>query len=192
MVRDQKVVTVFGSGSAPEGSDECESAARLGQALAAHGLAVCNGGYGGTMLAAARAAHEADAHTIGVTLGSAGWGPANPFIRREISCTSLAERIMTLLEMGDGYVVLPGGTGTLAEIGLLLELLNKGMMKPAPVVFLGDHWQPLLSLLRGEGLFHGAPPYAASEGIEMLGRIAWASDPESAAAFLAANLGTGT
>ena len=83
-------VTVFGSGSAHEGDEEFRRAEQLGKALAERGLALCNGGYGGTMLAAARAARLAGGTAIGVTLS--GSAP-NPRITREIPCGSLVERI---------------------------------------------------------------------------------------------------
>src|SRR3974390_2511570 len=63
----EKIVTVFG-GSRPEaGAAEYEEARALGAALSKRGLAVCTGGYGGTMEAASRGAKESGGKVYGVT-----------------------------------------------------------------------------------------------------------------------------
>jgi hypothetical protein len=181
-------VTIFGSGTVPEGSAEFQQAERLGRLLGESGFTVCNGGYGGTMLAAARGARQAHATTIGVTLSKGPWPKANPWIVREVACQGLPERIIKLLEAGDAYVVLAGGTGTLAEIGLMLELLNKGFLPPRPVVFLGPFWSPLLRLLASEPVLAGQPAYRPVEGITLTGNVAGARSAETAVEFLRENL----
>ena len=112
-----KTVTVFGSSLPGEGSTAYVEAQRLGRLLAEAGYAVCNGGYGGLMEASARGAREAGGHTIGITCVI--WPrPANPYIVEEVRTQNFPERLMTLIERGDAYLVLPGGTGTLAELAL--------------------------------------------------------------------------
>ncbi len=181
---EQPIVTVFGSGSAAEGSEEFDRAARLGACLAERGLAICNGGYGGTMRAAAREARHRGVPTVGVTLSGGSWGGANPYIDHEIRCATLAERIMTLLETGDACVVLPGGTGTLAEVGLMLETINKGLLAEKPCVFVGEFWRPLLDLMQGERLLRRSALYPSLPGVEVNGGVATTDDPETAAEFL--------
>lgn len=181
-------VTVFGSGSAREGSEAWRQAEQLGAALARRGFALCNGGYGGTMLAAARAAREAGGTTIGVTLSGARWPEANPWVSHEMPCKTLVERIMTLLRTGDAYVALGGGTGTLAEVGLMLDLINKGLLPLKPALFLGQSWMPLLALLKEEPILRRPAVHARFEGVTFVGKIACAESPEVAAAFLAANV----
>src|ERR1700733_6054580 len=122
-----KTVTIFGSSLPAEGSKAYLEAQSLGRLLAEAGFAVCNGGYSGIMEASARGAREAGGHTIGVTC--IVWQrPANPFIAEEIRTRSFPERLMTLVERGDAYVVLPGGTGTLAELALCWEMMNKASL----------------------------------------------------------------
>jgi len=191
MERPDKVsraVTIFGGASAREGSAEFTQAERLGTALAKRGLAVCNGGYGGTMLAAARGARQAGGVTLGVTLKGQSASGANAWIQREIACEDLLQRIMKLLELGDAYVVLPGGTGTLAETSLMLELMNKGLLPLKPVVLLGPFWLPLLEVLRGERILCGDRPHAQTKGVSLMGEMACTNSPEAAAEFLDANV----
>jgi hypothetical protein len=150
-----KTVTVFGSALPGEGSKAYVEAQRLGQLLAEAGYAVCNGGYGGLMEASARGACEASGHTVGVTC--AIWPrPANPYIVEEVRTQSFPERLMTLVERGDAYLVLPGGTGTLAELALCWEMMNKGSLSKTvggrkPLLVMAPYWQPVIDCLRQEG-----------------------------------------
>jgi len=142
------IVSVFGS-STPGPSDPLyQTAYELGHMIATLGLTLCNGGYGGTMAAAARGAVEAGGHTIGVTCTQFGRGGPNPYIRQEIPTFDLFQRLETLLRLGRAYVVLPGGTGTLVELALAWELLNKGLLRrQRPVIVLGDTWRPVVECI---------------------------------------------
>ena len=106
----EKTVTIFGTSKACPGDLAYAQAKQIGRLLALAGLAIANGGYGGTMLAAARGASQAGGITIGVTCSEFKQSTANEYITREITTSSLDERLNKLIEMGDGYVVLPGET----------------------------------------------------------------------------------
>jgi len=141
----QRIVTVFGSAAPRSGEQLYETARQLGAGLARLGLTVCNGGYGGTMEATARGAREAGGHTIGITCRALDRPGANAYIREVIETGTLLERLETLLRLGRAYVVLPGGTGTLAELALCWEMRNKGLIEAArPLVLLGDWWRPVV------------------------------------------------
>jgi uncharacterized protein (TIGR00730 family) len=150
-----KTVTIFGSSLPSEGSAAYEDARRLGRLLAERGFAVCNGGYGGLMEASARGAREAGGHTIGVTCTI--WrAAANKWIVEEVRTLSFLERLTALLERGDAYVVLPGGTGTLAELALVWEMMNKSTLAKTvggrkPLLVVAPYWQPVIDCLRQEG-----------------------------------------
>ncbi len=146
-----RVVTVFGSSTPKPRQPAYQLAADLGGALARAGFTVCNGGYGGTMEAAARGAVEAGGHTIGVTCRAFRRGGPNAYIRQEVPTFDLFSRLNTLIRLGDAYVVLPGGTGTLLELAAVLELASKSVLRPArPILILGDFWCPVLRLVRAE------------------------------------------
>jgi uncharacterized protein (TIGR00725 family) len=149
-----KTVTIFGSSLPSEQTPAYEEARDLGRGLAKLGFAVCNGGYGGLMEASARGAREAGGHTIGVTCSI--WPrDANRWIAQEVRTASFPERIMTLISMGDAYVVLPGGTGTLAELALAWEMMNKSVLSTTvggrkPLLIIGSYWQPVIGCLDQE------------------------------------------
>jgi hypothetical protein len=123
--------------------------------LAEAGLAVGNGGYEGLMAASARGAREAGGHTIGITCVL--WPrAANPWIDEEVRTHSFSERLMTLIERGDAYIVLPGGTGTLAELALAWEMMNKSSLSRTvggqkPLLVMSPYWLPVIECLKQEG-----------------------------------------
>jgi uncharacterized protein (TIGR00730 family) len=162
---DRRIVTVFGSSKAAPLEESYQIAFELGRKIAELGLTLCNGGYGGTMAAAARGAVEAGGHTIGVTCTRFGRSGPNPFIRQEIPTFGLLERLNTLIQLGRAYVVLPGGTGTLAELALVWELLNKGLLRgDRPLIVLGQWWQPTIErVLQAQP--DAVPPHVV-EGVE--------------------------
>jgi uncharacterized protein (TIGR00730 family) len=149
-----KTVTIFGSSLPPEQTPAYEEARELGRLLVECGFAICNGGYGGLMEASARGAREAGGHTIGVTCCL--WErSANPWIVQEVRTSSFSERIMTLISLGDAYVALPGGTGTLAELALVWEMMNKSALSATvggkkPLLIMGSYWQPVINCLDQE------------------------------------------
>lgn len=150
-----KTVTVFGSSQPGEASAAYAEARRLGRLLAEAGFVVCNGGYRGLMEATARGAREAGGHTVGVTC-TIWQGKANSWIVEEVRTPSYPARLMTLIERGDAYIVLPGGTGTLAELALAWEIMNKANLSgaavgPKPLLVMAPYWQPVVECLKQEG-----------------------------------------
>lgn len=149
------VVTVFGSSKPREGDAEYETAQEVGRRLAEAGFTVCNGGYGGIMEASARGAKEAGGVTIGVVARIFST-VSNPFIDRKIVENSLVDRLMKLIELGDAYVVLKGGTGTLVELALVWELMNKRLAAEKPIVVVGSFWSPVIKTLNEDLAYEGS------------------------------------
>lgn len=167
-----KTVTIFGSSLPGEATEAYAEARRLGGLLAEAGFAVCNGGYRGLMEATARGAREAGGHTIGVTCTV--WpGKANRWIVEEVRTHSFPERLMTLIERGDAYIVLPGGTGTLAELALAWEMMNKSSLSRTvggqkPLLVMAPYWLPVIDCLKQEGQLHSGPPEWQAPAMEIV------------------------
>jgi len=148
---DKKIITVFGTARAKPGDSAYKLAYRVGKLLAQADFVIANGGYGGTMLAAAKGAAQADGEVIGVTCSAFKQSTANEYITREIVTGSLDERLDTLIKLGQAYVVLPGGTGTLLELAKVWELKNKGFLQvDKPIILIGRFWKPLVDLLAAD------------------------------------------
>jgi len=147
----EKTVTIFGTGRAKPADSAYMLAYRIGKLLARAGFIIANGGYGGTMLAAAKGAAEAGGEIIGVTCSAFKRSSANEYVTREIVTDSLDERLDTLIKLGQGYVVLPGGTGTLLELAKVWELKNKGFLEAGrPIILVSGFWKPLVDLVAAD------------------------------------------
>jgi uncharacterized protein (TIGR00730 family) len=149
-----KVITVFGSSRPIEGDEEYQLAYEVGKQLSLAGFTLCNGGFGGIMEASARGAKEAGGKTIGVTFNIKSRA-ANSWIDENIHVPALIDRMMKLVELGDAYVVLKGGTGTLLELAAVWEFINKGLLAEKPIVIIGDFWSGVVETLREELLWEG-------------------------------------
>jgi predicted Rossmann-fold nucleotide-binding protein len=99
------------------------------------------------MEAVSRGAKEAGGRTLAVTAKSFS-SPANAWIDEEIRVDTWQERLFELIARGHGYVACPGGTGTLVELAVVWEMLNKGVMRKRPMIVLGNFWQPVIECVR--------------------------------------------
>ncbi len=143
-----RTISIFGTSKAIAGDKVFETAYDIGKSLAGKGFVIANGGYGGTMLAAAKGASEAGGEVTGVTCAAFGRKGANEFVSKEIHTASLGERLKTLVELGDGYIVLMGGTGTLLELADVWEHKNKGFIsEDKPVIIVGQFWKGLVETI---------------------------------------------
>ena len=145
---NKKIITIFGSGRVKPEQKAYKLAYELGTLLAEAGFVIANGGYGGTMLAAAKGANKAGGKVIAVTCSAFGKTKANAYSSEVIVTDSLDHRLDTLIKLGQAYVVLPGSTGTLLELAKVWEFKNKGFLaQKKAVILLGDYWKALVNLL---------------------------------------------
>jgi uncharacterized protein (TIGR00725 family) len=143
----ERIVTVFGSSRPASGDADYQEAFELGSELGARGFAVCAGGYGGVMEAVSRGAKEAGGKSYGVTAEFFG-REANKWIDVEVRMKTWEERLFELIRLGHGFVACKGGTGTLVELAVVWEMLNKSVMEERPFAVLGDFWKPILDRVR--------------------------------------------
>ncbi|MCU4752602.1 TIGR00725 family protein [Halobacteria archaeon AArc-curdl1] len=122
-------VSVIGGGSITD--EQTTRAEALGRELARRGHTVVCGGRGGTMEAVCRGAKAEGGQTIGI-LPSSRRTEANPYVDVPIA-TGLGHARNALVPLnGDAVIALPGGAGTLTEIGF-------GAIFDRPLVSLGSH-----------------------------------------------------
>jgi hypothetical protein len=93
------------------------------------------------------------------------------------------ERLFELIRLGEGFVACKGGTGTLVELAVVWEMLNKGVMLGKPFVVLGEFWTPIIERVREVEAHH------SSRWSEAVGRLVhMAHTPADAAEHLAQRL----
>lgn len=142
-----KIITTFGSGLLPSDEIVYGDIVEIGKHLAENKYIVCTGGYAGTMEAVSKGAKSAGGRTYGITVSSWSNIP-NKYIDEETKMPNPVERLMELIALGDAYMIFRGGTGTLVEISLTLELMNKSMMKEKQLFFFSDFWRNTIDTLR--------------------------------------------
>jgi len=142
-----KIITVFGSAFVQENDPYYNEIFQIGKLLAQSGFTVCSGGYAGIMEAVSKGAKSAGGKTIGVTVSSWTSKP-NPYIDEEVKMPNLMERITELITLADAYIILKGGTGTLVELSVALELMNKNAMTQKPIIMYGNFWGNLIEILK--------------------------------------------
>jgi len=174
------VVTVFGSSRAEPDGEEYRSAMRLGTLIAQKGWTLCNGGHEGTMEAASRGAKEVGGRTIGVSFKVYRGPRPNRWLDDEVIAETLFARLEKLVTLGDAYIVLRGGIGTLLELALVWNLVQSQEFAHKPVVVVGDSWAQVM-----EAWTSSLPmwPWEAAA-------LHFAPSVDEAIAFLAAKLST--
>jgi uncharacterized protein (TIGR00730 family) len=148
-------VSLFGSSRPQAGDPEYTLAKETGTLLARAGFVVCNGGYGGIMEASARGAKEAGGKTLGIICSAFPGRTANRWIDEVIVEETLINRLMKLMTLGNAYVILKGGTGTLLELAAVWEFMNKRLMQEKPIVLVGDFWAGVVGTLQEEMEWEG-------------------------------------
>jgi len=102
------------------------------------------------MEASARGTSDAGGFSLGVTTGFYAGQSPNKWLSEVLETATPIDRLLRLVHEGDGYVILPGGTGTLLEFAAVWEMINKEILSSRPVVFLGDFWHSVISLVSAE------------------------------------------
>ena len=142
-------VTVFGSARIREGSPIYEIGREVGRRLAEAGFAVITGGGPGTMEAANRGCQEAGGFSIGCNIELPHEQSLNPYVDMGIEFRYFFARKTMFVKYADGFVILPGGFGTLDELFEALTLIQTGKIEHFPIVLMGrEYWQGLIDWMR--------------------------------------------
>jgi uncharacterized protein (TIGR00730 family) len=148
--------TIFGSARIAEGHPVYEAARRAGRLFAEAGFAVVTGGGPGVMEAANRGAREAGGVSVGFNIELPHEQRANPYVDIQVMFDHFYARKVMLVKAAEGFVLFPGGFGTLDELfeSLTLEQTNKVLDFPVSLVGT-EYWQGLLDWLAAEPLRRG-------------------------------------
>ena len=144
-----RFVAVFGGAAVDNNSLQWQKVFKLGRELALRRAIIINGGYGGVMEASAAGARSVGGVTIGVTCDNLPEKSANPFILHEWKVERWDQRLLTLVWLSDGYAVMPGSSGTLVELSMVIETQLKGFIPARPIVCLESYWKPVIRRIDG-------------------------------------------
>jgi uncharacterized protein (TIGR00730 family) len=149
-------VSVFGSARTPPGDPHYELARAVGRALGAAGFSVITGGGPGVMEGANRGAHEAGATSVGINIELPYEQEMNPYVDVPLRFHYFFTRKVMFVRYACGFVVLPGGFGTLDELFEALTLMQTRRTVGFAVVLMDSgYWDGLLDWVRGRMLGEG-------------------------------------
>ena len=139
----------FGSARTPEGHPEYELARETAMLAGQAGLAIITGGGPGAMEAANRGAREAGVQSIGLNIELPFEQGMNPYVDLGLEFHYFFTRKVMFVRYASGFVVFPGGFGTLDELFESLTLIQTGKVRNFPVILVGsDYWRDLFDWLR--------------------------------------------
>lgn len=141
-------ITVFGSARFKEDHEYYKAAMEVGKGIAGMGFTTMTGGGPGVMEAANRGAFENKGRSVGCNIVLPMEQYANPYTHRSLTFKYFFVRKVLLLKYSYGFVVLPGGAGTMDEFFETLTLIQTGVIKDFPIVLIGkEFYQDLLDLV---------------------------------------------
>jgi hypothetical protein len=153
-------VTIFGSARMTTSDELYLRVRETAAALARMGCDIVTGGGPGLMAAANEGAKAGDPtgriRSIGLTieLPDIEEGP-NPYLDRITAHRTFFSRLHHFVRMSQAFLVFPGGIGTALESFMTWQLVQVGMLRERPVVFVGAHWRGLFEWMRSTVLQGG-------------------------------------
>ena len=150
-----RAVSVFGSARTPTEAPEYAMGRELGGKLVQAGWAVITGGGPGAMEAANRGASEAGGLSVGLGIELPFEQSLNEWVDLGLNFRYFFARKTMFVKYSQGFVILPGGFGTMDELFEALTLVQTRKVNQFPVVLLGTaFWQPMVDWVRGTLLEH--------------------------------------
>jgi uncharacterized protein (TIGR00730 family) len=146
---DRPAVTIFGSARITEQHPAYVAAREAGRLFAEAGFAVVTGGGGGAMEAANRGCKEGGGLSVGFNIELPHEQRANAYLDIELTFAHFYARKTMFVKAAEGFVIFPGGFGTLDELYESLTLIQTGKVLHFPVVlFDSSYWDGLLDWTR--------------------------------------------
>jgi uncharacterized protein (TIGR00730 family) len=153
---DRPAAALFGSARVAEGSPPYEAARTVGKLFAERGWAVVTGGGGGVMEGANRGAKEGNGLSVGFNIVLPHEQAPNPYLDISYTFEHFYARKVCFVRPSEGFVIFPGGFGTLDELYESLTLIQTGKNKNFPVVlFDTEYWGEMIDWIRGDLLAAG-------------------------------------
>jgi uncharacterized protein (TIGR00730 family) len=150
---DRPAVSIFGSARVREGTAPYDQARATAKRFAAAGWAVVTGGGPGVMEAANRGCKEGGGVSVGFNIELPHEQSANPYLDISLTFSHFYARKTMFVKAAEGFVVFPGGFGTVDELFESLTLIQTGKIRHFPVVlFERAFWEPMLAWVREQAL----------------------------------------
>jgi hypothetical protein len=163
---DRPAVALFGSARVREGSSPYDEAEAVARKFGEAGWAVVTGGGPGVMEAANRGAREGGGLSVGFNIVLPHEQHVNHYLDIEYTFDHFYARKVAFVRPSEGFVIFPGGFGTLDELFEALTLIQTGKIQHFPVVlFDSDYWRGMVDWIRVKLLAGGM---ISADDIELL------------------------
>ncbi len=183
MAKQERLVSIFGSARTKPGTSDYEMGVKVAEELVRRGFNILTGGGPGIMEAGNKGAQQAKGASAAVTIDLPHEQRTNAFVDRGRAATfrHFFVRKVMFVKYAHGFVVLPGGFGTLDEFFEAITLIQTRKTKAFPVVLMGKaYWSGLLEWIKGTMLPAGM---ISAQDLEL---FTVTDDPAEAAALIAA------
>jgi uncharacterized protein (TIGR00730 family) len=138
-------VTIFGSARTKRDEESYKTTLKVSEMLARRGFAVISGGGGGIMEAANKGARMGKGVSVGLNIQLPEEQKPNRYQNKSLTFRHFFARKVMFVKYASGYVIMPGGFGTLDEFFESLTLIQTGKMRRFPVVLMGrKYWEGLI------------------------------------------------
>src|ERR1043166_3364768 len=149
-------VSIFGSARTKVDDPYYRAAEETAALLTREGFAIIAGGGPGIMEAANKGAFEAGGQSIGCNIELPFEQGSNPYLTRGLKFKYFFVRKMMFVKYSLGFIIFPGGFGTLDELFGALTLIQTKKIRNFPVVLFGsDYWAKLLDWIRDPAMTEG-------------------------------------
>ena len=149
--KQENLVSVFGSARTKPGTLYYELAESVSRELVKRGFNILTGGGPGIMEGANKGAQESDGCSVGANIELPHEQDSNPYVDRHrlVTFRHFFVRKVMFVKYAHGFIVLPGGFGTLDEFFEAITLIQTKKTKAFPVVLMGtEYWSGLIEWIR--------------------------------------------
>jgi uncharacterized protein (TIGR00730 family) len=144
-------ISIFGSARTEPGDEYYEKAVETADEITKHGFGIITGGGPGIMEAANKGAKRGNGKSVGLNINLPFEQGPNPFVDPNLSIDFnyfFARKVM-FVKYAQGFIVFPGGFGTLDEFFEAMTLIQTRKILQFPVVLIGkDYWKGLIDWMK--------------------------------------------
>ncbi len=138
-------ITIFGSARTKRDDGSYKTTLKVAEMLARRGFAIISGGGPGIMEAANRGARMGRGVSVGLNIHLPAEQKPNRYQDKSLIFRHFFARKVMFVKYASGYVIMPGGVGTLDEFFESLTLIQTGKIRRFPVVLMGrKYWEGLI------------------------------------------------
>jgi len=144
-------ISIFGSARTPSNHPNYKLTVEIAKSVSESGYGIISGGGPGIMEAANKGAQEANGVSVGLNIVLPFEQESNPYIDKDklIDFQYFFVRKVMFVKYAQGFIVMPGGVGTLDELFEAFTLLQTSKVNKYPIILVGiEYWDGLIEWIK--------------------------------------------